>query len=292
MIRDSDIASHQHVPRAPAEGELVGHAEAHLGQANGKGRIVILLPSLNEERAIGSVIDRIPWSQLRRLDYEVRVWVVDGRSTDATLEIAARRGAEIFVQQGVGKGNGMRQAFEHFLSHGGRDREADSRGFVVMLDADGTYPPEMIPGFAAALEEGVDIVMGSRFLGHIEDGAITELNRIGNRLLSRFARLLYGVPVTDVCTGMWGFRTEFLRRFGLAARGFDLEADIFASACRLNARISELPIMYHRRVGQPKLIPLRTGLLIAWRLLISRLQDPNHRESREIPPAIASGKAA
>lgn len=230
--------------------------------------VTVLIPALNEENAVGSVIDRVPVRALRRSGYGVRVWVVDGRSTDATPEIARNRGAEVFVQSGAGKGTGVRQALDYLLDRrppGSEDR------FFVMLDADGTYPPEQIRRVVDALAGGADVVLGSRFRGHAEDGAITNLNRIGNRLLSRLASFLFRHPVSDVCTGMWGFRESSLNRFGLRANGFDLEADLFASACEAGVRVMEVPVDYHRRIGEAKLIPLRAGVLIAFRLVMRKL---------------------
>ena len=236
--------------------------------------VVVVLPALNEEKGVGNVIDRIPKDRLRRAGYRVRVWVVDGKSTDATLEVARQRGASTFVQTGDGKGNGVRQLFDHLIAESRGPREKASRMFV-MLDADGSYPPERIPEFVEALESGsADVVAGSRLTGEVEDGAISSFNLLGNRILSRLAAFLFGVPVSDVCTGMWGFREESLRRFGLGATGFDLEADLFASACEVGARLKEVPIEYGRRIGDAKLIPFRTGLLIAWRLLMKRLNPP------------------
>ena len=107
--------------------------------------------------------------------------------------------------------------------------------------------------------------------GRIEDGALTSLNRLGNQALSGLAAFLFGFPISDVCTGMWAFREDCLQRFRLAAESFDLEADIFASACEVGARLRELPVDYACRIGEAKLVPLRTGLLIAWRLLMKRL---------------------
>ena len=238
-----------------------------------EGDVFVLLPALNEEGAIGSVIDRIPSENVRSMGYRLSVWVVDGHSTDATLEVAARKGANIFVQKGSGKGNAMREAFQHLLGpESSLEGSAASRRFVIMLDSDGTYPPERIPGFVRKLESGHDVVLGSRFLGRIETGAMNDLNRLGNRFLSALARFLYGVPVSDVCTGMWGFNSESLYRLGLVATGFDLEADVFARACQMRTRIGQVPIEYGQRVGVPKLVPLRTGISIAWRLLLNRLR--------------------
>ena len=242
---------------------------------NSPGHVVIFLPALNEEHGIGPVMDRIPRAELEAAGYSVSVWVVDGSSTDRTLEVGRARGANVFIQEGRGKGNAMRQAFDHVLrtrdyaNGGSSDRE-----FYLMLDADGTYPPEAVPEFVEALASGNDVVHGSRFRGRMEDGAMTPLNAIGNRVLSTLAHLLYRVSVTDVCTGMWGFSAKALRQIRLEATGFDLEADLFGSACLSRARRHELAVDYAARIGPPKLIPLRSGLQIALRLLTRRLNGP------------------
>ena len=71
-----------------------------------RGQVVVLLPALNEEPAIGSVLDRVPIGTLRALGYDVEVWVVDGQSTDRTMVVAREKGARTYVQRGSGKGNG------------------------------------------------------------------------------------------------------------------------------------------------------------------------------------------
>src|SRR5213078_847909 len=121
---------------------------------------------------------------------------------------------------------------------------------------------------------------GSRFRGRMAEGAMTPLNAIGNRILSALARLLFGVSVTDVCTGMWGFKADALRRIPLEASGFDLEADLFGSACLSQARITELPIDYDARIGPAKMLPLRSGLQIALRLFVRRLNGSTRPISR------------
>ena len=258
-----------------------GHSEVSSPHADGTaprnsgGRVVIFLPALNEEQGIGPVMDRIPRAELEAAGYSVSVWVVDGNSTDRTLQVGRDRGANVFIQEGRGKGNAMRQVFDHVLrTRDLANGEFSDREFYLMLDADGTYPPEAVPEFVEALASGNDVVHGSRFRGRMADGAMTPLNRIGNRVLSTLARLLYGVSVTDVCTGMWGFSAKALRQIRLEATGFDLEADLFGSACLSRARSHELPVDYAARIGPPKLIPLRSGLQIALRLLTRRLNGP------------------
>jgi dolichol-phosphate mannosyltransferase len=255
---------------------------------NPRGRVIIFLPALNEERGIGHVMDRIPRAELEAAGHTVSVWLVDGNSTDRTLEVGRARGANLFIQEGRGKGNGMRQAFNqrlHTRDHA--DGGSFDREFYVMLDADGTYPPETIPEFVEALASGNDVVLGSRFRGQMEDGAMSPLNAMGNRMLSRLAHLLYGVPVTDVCTGMWGFTPEGLRQIPLEATGFDFEADLFGSACLSQMRMHELPVDYATRIGPAKLSPLRSGWKIALRLVTRRLKGgyPNggQRAAQSVP---------
>lgn len=250
-------------------------AAEDIPQQGSRGHVVIFLPALNEERAIGKVLERIPRAELEASGYTVSIWVVDGRSTDQTLEVGRKKGASVFVQRGHGKGNGMRQVFDHLL----RSREQADGGsrepeFFIMLDADGTYPPEAISEFLDSLASGNDVVLGSRFRGQMAEGAMSPLNAIGNRLLSILARILFGVSVSDVCTGMWGFKVDALRQMPLVAGGFDLEADLFGAACLNQARIAELPIDYGARIGPPKLIPLKEGLRIARRLVLRRLNGP------------------
>ncbi|MEE9197179.1 MAG: glycosyltransferase family 2 protein [bacterium] len=234
------------------------------------GRVVVILPALNEAEAIGGVLTRMPRNELKAQGYALSVWVVDGKSKDGTRDVAMSNGAGVLVQRGNGKGNAMSQAFDFFVDRGENPawQQLASQRYFIMMDSDGTYPPEAIPSFVNALDEGYDIVMGSRFQGAIEAGALTRLNRLGNRVLTRFAGFLFRSSVTDVCTGMWGLSERFLRRFASTASGFDLEADIFASACNGMNRMTEVAISYSRRVGTAKLVPIRTGLLIAWRLLL------------------------
>ncbi len=253
--------------------------------------IVVLLPALNEERAVGAVIERIPMEDLRRSGYNTYVWVVDGQSVDATLEVAKDRGASVYVQSGEGKGNGVRQALDLLMSDRNR-QHIEGPKIYVMLDADGTYPPEQIPEFVEALESGCDVVAGSRLRGRVEDGALTSLNRLGNQVLSGFARFLFGFPISDVCTGMWAFREDALQRFRLDAESFDLEADLFASACETGAHLTELPVDYACRIGKAKLVPIRTGILIAWRLLMRRLNQRDMRDLQRLSAMSQVGRAA
>lgn len=249
------------MPEEPPGTDTEGEPPDAGGGADGGDRLVVLLPAKDEEEAIGDTIDGLPTDELDGLGLDVEVVVVDGQSDDRTPEIARERGARVIVQEGQGKGRGFRSALPAL--------EGD---YVVMIDADHTYPSEMIPDFVEELRDGADVVMGSRFRGEIAAGSMSRLNRLGNRLLTALARLLYRRPVTDVCTGMWGFRRDALEDLPLSAGGFDLEADLFSTAVGQGLDVREIPILYRPRRGDSELRSLRDGLRIAGRLLRNRFR--------------------
>jgi dolichol-phosphate mannosyltransferase len=249
-------------------------------------KIVVMIPALNEERSIGKVIDDIPRKELMNRGFEVRVVVVDGQSTDRTLAIAREKGAYVLVQKGKGKGLGVRQAIALCdprevvpkvlaLTGGLCAKFSDLASmldakYLIMIDADGTYPPRYIPDVISSLEAGADVVMGSRFKGNIAEGAMTPLNHFGNIVLSDIATLLYQHPCTDLCTGMWGFNAHALRTLELDSKHFELEAEMFAETVKKGLQLDEIPINYLPRAGETKLVPLKAGVTIMTKLMERR----------------------
>ena len=227
----------------------------------------ILLPALNEERGVEDVLKRIPPSMLRCKGLAYSVYLIDGRSTDRTQAIAAQLGAGVFVQTGRGKGSALREFVPTI-----------KEDLTLFMDSDGTYPPEAIPDLVGVLGPETPVVLGSRFRGLIDMGAMSSANYLGNRFLSWLASRLFATPVSDVCTGMWGFVSDELKSLGLTASGFELEADIFGECALRRIPIVEVPIRYQRRIGEPKL-HLREGVRIAFALLKKRIR------SSAVPPA-------
>jgi glycosyltransferase involved in cell wall biosynthesis len=222
--------------------------------------VAVVIPTLNEERAIGSVLERIPVAELLKDGFETTPYVVDGHSTDATREIATRKGAHIVFDEGKGKGAAVRTAFQVV--------DAD---YVIMVDGDDTYPISVATEMLRLLQTN-DVVVGSRLKGRIEPGAMTRLNIVGNTLLTALARLLFFEKISDLCTGLWGFRSDAIRRLELEACGFEIEAEMFAECVRKGLRIAEIPITYRARKDQPKLSSLRDGIKIGLFLFTRRLQ--------------------
>ena len=189
------------------------------------------------------------------------MYVIDGQSTDNTREIAVENGATIILEERKGKGSAIQKAFKSI-----------SADYAVMVDGDDTYPIEMATQMICVLKK-YDVVIGSRLKGTIEPGAMTRLNVVGNTLLSLLARALFGVHISDVCTGFWGYRSDAIRRLDLAAPGFEIEANMFAECVRNGLRIAEIPITYRARKDRPKLASMRDGIKIGLFLCKRRLQQ-------------------
>ena len=210
--------------------------------------LVILLPTKNEEAGIGEVIDRIPTEEIEKLGFDCRVVVIDGSSTDSTCDIAVAKGAQLIRQKSYpGKGWGFREAVQVIFN--GKDPGED---ILIMLDSDATYYPEDIPRFILELENS-EVVWGSRLRGRIEDGAMSITNKLGNKILSLAASILFMKRTTDLCTGFWAFRAGSLKKLPLSAKGFNLEAELFGSVNKFQMKTKEIPINYAHREGESNL---------------------------------------
>lgn len=200
--------------------------------------VTILLPTLNEEDGIGPMIERIRST----CHFDLQIVVADGGSTDKTLERARSAGAILLPISQRGKAKAIGPAFQSI-----------DTPYLVLVDSDMSYDPADIQNVLEALKEH-EVCLGSRFMGAIEPGAMSPVNRAGNQALSRLASVLYGRPVSDVCTGLWGFRKEAYKEIIIDSTHFELEANFFAEISRLGLRLAEAPITYRRRSGRSKLM--------------------------------------
>lgn len=206
--------------------------------------VTVVIPTLNEEEAIGEVVEGF-------VKRGYRVLVVDGNSRDRTREIAKEKGAEVVIQSGKGKGQAIAQAF------GMVDSEV-----VVLIDGDGSYLPEEVEKLIEPIEKGIaDHVVGNRFFSY-EKGAFTRLNLLGNRLLNFFFRFAYGVELRDILSGYRALRKEVYKSVELRKSGFEVETELTVETLAKGFKILEVPITYRKRGGRTKLNPLRDGLRI------------------------------
>ncbi len=206
--------------------------------------VCILIPTLNEEKTIGDVIDGF-----KRLGFN-NIVVIDGGSTDKTREIAKERGAKVLIQSGKGKGRALKEAFEII-----------DNDVVVIIDGDGTYLPEDCYKLINEIERGADHVIGNR-LSNFEKGAFTKLNLIGNKILNFIFRVTYGVDLYDILSGYRALTKSVYKSIELRKTGFEVETELTVESLSKGFKVVEVPINYRKRVGKTKLRPFRDGIKI------------------------------
>jgi len=206
--------------------------------------VCILIPTLNEEKTIGDVIDGF-----KRLGFN-NIVVIDGGSTDKTREIAKERGAKVLIQSGKGKGRALKEAFEII-----------DNDVVVIIDGDGTYLPEDCYKLINEIEKGADHVIGNR-LSNFEKGAFTKLNLIGNKILNFIFRVTYGVDLYDILSGYRALTKSVYKSIELRKTGFEVETELTVESLSKGFKVVEVPINYRKRVGKTKLRPFRDGIKI------------------------------
>ncbi len=204
--------------------------------------ISVVIPCLNEEEAVGAVVDQA-WEGIRRSARDGEVIVVDNASTDRSAEVAAEHGAIVVREERPGYGSAYLAGL------------AIARGeYIVMGDADATYPIRDLAPFVDRLAEGDDLVMGSRFEGTIHGEAMPWLNRhVGNPILTGLLNVLFGVKISDAHCGMRAVRSDALPTLDLHSTGMEFASEMVFKAFRRKLRVSEIPIDYYPRVGESKL---------------------------------------
>ena len=223
-------------------------------------RLSIVMPALNEERTIGSVLDRVLESP-----FETEVIVVDDGSTDGTSAILERyraaHGIKVFRHPARrGKGAALRTGFA-----------AATGDIVIIQDADGEYHPEEYGLLIDPIQKGwADAVYGSRFVGAHRVFSLS--HRIGNWLVNAMANVLYDTMLSDLETGFKAFRREVLQRFPLRSDDFRIEVELTARLFRGQYRVYEVPISYSGRTyAEGKKLTWRDGFWALVALIEFRL---------------------
>jgi len=218
-------------------------------------KIEVIIPTLNEEQTIEEILDDI---MNVKLAASISILVIDGGSSDHTLDICRKRNVDVVQQKGKGKGNAMREAVNH--------TDAD---LVVFIDGDGTYPViDMSLLIMPLLEGKADMVIGSRISGKRQKGAIGGFNALGNKIFNRTINFAMGSSVTDSLSGYRALHRETFNELVLFSDRFEIEVEITVEAIARGLRILEIPIRYGvRRGSKTKLDPIHDGTNIGRSLL-------------------------
>lgn len=205
--------------------------------------MVVTIPAYNEENTIGKVITRIN-KVMDDAGYKYEILVVDDGSKDRTALIAKNAGAVVYSHP---KNYGLAETFKTELKKC-MEMNAD---IVVHIDADGQYLPEEIPKLIKEIENGNDLVLGSRFKGKIEHMPL--LNLMGNKAFSRVVSNIAKAKITDSQTGFRAFTREVVKKVKINSNHTYTQEQIIR-AIKQKFKVKEVPVYFAKRKGKSRLI--------------------------------------
>src|SRR5207302_5372297 len=237
-------------------------------------RIALVIPTLDEEEAIGGVIAAVP---LGAVD---EIIVVDSGSADRTVERARAAGARIVSLRERGYGRACRAGAE----------AAEDCDIVAFFDGDGSDCPELIPRLVEPIAEGrYDFVIGSRTRGVREPGSMAAHQLLAGWVIGAAVRLLYGIRYTDMCP-FRAIRRDVLMRLGMREETYGWNLEMQMRAARAGLRIFELPVAHRRRAGGVSKVSgnLRGTVRASWRIFTTFVRIAASGRRREPGNALSA----
>jgi glycosyltransferase involved in cell wall biosynthesis len=216
--------------------------------------VSVVIPCLNEAETLAACIEKVQ-RVFRESGITGEIVVADNASIDGSSAIARGMGARVVYVASRGYGSALRSGI------------SAARGrYVITGDADDSHDLMQIPLFLSRLRDGLDLVVGNRFRGGIQSGAMPRLHRyVGNPVLTLIGKLLFHSPCGDQQCGFRGFSREAFLKMGLRATGMEFASEMVIKAASLRMRIGEIPTPQFpaRRHRRPHLRTWRDG----WRHL-------------------------
>lgn len=212
----------------------------------------LVVPALNEAITVGEFV---AWCQqgLKAAGVTGQILIVDS-STDATPDIVLAQGGEVLRVPKCGLGRAYIDALPYIRGR-----------WIVMGDADLTYDFRELAPFVAQFRAGAEYVMGSRFSGMIEDGAMPPLHRyFGTPFTTWILNRIYGSRYTDIHCGMRGLTREALARIDLKSQSWEYASEMVLKAARLGLRTAEVPVKFYKDREGRLSHHRRTGWLSPW----------------------------
>lgn len=192
--------------------------------------LTIVMPCLNEAETLAACIHKA-MSFLKSHQIEGEVLIADNGSSDGSQEIAEKLGAKVIQVKEKGYGAAL----------SGGIKAAQGR-YVIMGDSDDSYDFSNLMPFIEKLREGHDLVLGNRFRGGIQKGAMPFLHRyLGNPVLSRIGKIFFGSPVGDFHCGLRGFSKSAIESLNLVTRGMEFASEMIVKATLNDLKITEVP---------------------------------------------------
>lgn len=224
-------------------------------------KVLVIIPAYNEEENIAMVVDELIQKH-PELDYVV---VNDG-STDKTVEICRKNHYNLL---NLPVNLGLAGCFQAGMKYAYYEGYA----YAIQFDGDGQHRPEYIGGMRKKMDEGYDIVIGSRFVDQKKDMSI---RMVGSRLIGGAIRLTTGVRVADPTSGMRMFNRKMIREFALSLN-YGPEPDTVSYLLKQGAKIAEVPVVIAERAGGESYLKPTVAVRYMGRILISILLIQNFR---------------
>ncbi len=211
---------------------------------------ICIIPAYNEEEKVGEVVRKA----LKHVD---DVIVIDDGSLDKTLENSLDAGAIVVRHlKNRGKGAALKTGFKHALNLNG--------DIIITLDADGQHDPQEIPLFIKKINEGFDVVIGSRFLG---EKTKMPLQRVLSNKITTLLLRFFGVKVSDSQSGFRAFKKEVLKEIKFNSERYIAESEILIETAKKKFRIGEVNIKTTYEGYSSKINPFLDTLQFIWLIL-------------------------
>lgn len=221
---------------------------------NSSNKVTVAVMARNEEATIEEVVRAV-------MPYAGETLVIDGHSRDRTREISESLGAIVHLDNGLGKGDGIRKAMA-----------VATGDVIVFMDADGSHDPEDIPRLAAPILDGkADLVVGSRWLGGSDElfGDLGKFIRsTGSSIITLAINYRWRVCLSDSQNGFRAISTRAARAIELKENIFTIEQEMIMQCLKRGFRISEVPTHeYQRRVGASQIVVWKMAPRYVWCLV-------------------------
>lgn len=216
-----------------------------------KLELTILIPCLNEEKTIGICVKKA-LEFINRNHVKAEVLVIDNGSIDKSREIATSLGAKVLTLSKKGYGSAIRYGI----------KKASGK-YIIMGDADDSYNFLEILPFLTYLRQGYDFVIGNRFKGKIEDGAMPFTHRyIGTPAITLIGNILYRSKIWDYNCGLRGFKRSKMKSIKFTSTGMEFASEMIIKVTKKKFKVKEIPINLYKdkRDRKPHLNTIRDGV--------------------------------
>jgi len=234
-------------------------------------QVTIIIPTLNE-------IDGLKWFMPRlKKEWYDELIIVDGNSTDGTIEYCRQNGYPIFIQSQKGPPNAYEEAFKR-----------STKDIIVTITPDGNSVPELIPELVERIREGYDMVIASRYIGSAKSDDDDMVTWFGNRMFTALTNILFGAHYTDILVGFRAYRrgsidkmrlynqdkTNWLRKRFVQMNSWDPGSSL--RAAKLKLKVCDIPGDEPKRIGgERKLSIIKAGFGVLFQILYEFITDCN-----------------